>query len=147
MADTFSKKEREKKKAKKKQDKAEKREDRKTDNNKGKGLEEMMAYLDENGNIVDTPPDQQQKEKKPSFTDRRGGAASGEAPDDTVYTGMVSLLFVDKDYGFITEDETRSTVFVHSSKFKEPIKEKDRVSFFKKKTPNGFSAVNVKKIQ
>ncbi|WP_129021249.1 MULTISPECIES: cold-shock protein [Edaphocola] len=144
MADTFSKKEREKKKAKKKQDKAEKKEDRKTNNDKGKSLEEMTVYLDENGNLTDVPPDQQQI-RKPAAQDHRRNF--DEAPDDTIYTGMVSLLFTDKDYGFITEDNSRNTVFVHVSKFKEPIQEKDRVSFFKKKTPNGYSAVNVKKIK
>ena len=30
---------------------------RKLDNNKGKSLEDMLAYVDENGNISSTPPD------------------------------------------------------------------------------------------
>ena len=54
--ETFSKKEKGKKKLKKRQEKQEKMEDRKTNAKKGKSLEEMMAYIDENGNISSTPP-------------------------------------------------------------------------------------------
>ena len=50
--ETFSKKEREKKKLRKQQDKREKTEDRRANAVKGKGLHEMMAYVDENGNII-----------------------------------------------------------------------------------------------
>ena len=50
--ETFSKKEKEKKRLKKKQDKDLKKEERKANSDKGKGLDEMMAYVDENGNVV-----------------------------------------------------------------------------------------------
>ena len=49
--ETFSKKENEKKRKKKKQDKQEKREERKANSNKGKSLEDMMAYINEKGNL------------------------------------------------------------------------------------------------
>src|SRR5690349_22729362 len=55
--ETFNKKEKEKKRAKQKKDKAEKMEERKANAKKGKSLDEMMAYIDENGNISSTPPD------------------------------------------------------------------------------------------
>jgi len=55
--ETFSKKEKEKKKLKQRQDKEEKMGDRKANARKGKSLEEMMAYIDENGNISAAPPD------------------------------------------------------------------------------------------
>ena len=56
MADTFSKKQLQKKKAKKKSDKADKMEQRKNNNNKGKSLDSMIVYIDENGFLSDTPP-------------------------------------------------------------------------------------------
>ena len=59
--ETFSKKEKEKNRLKKRQDKAEKMEERKANAKKGKTLEEMMAYIDENGNISSTPPDPRKK--------------------------------------------------------------------------------------
>jgi len=55
--ETFSKKKREKKKFKKQLDKKDKAEGRKANSNKGKSLEDMMAYIDENGNITSSPPD------------------------------------------------------------------------------------------
>ena len=50
--ETFSKKEREKKRLKKKKDKEEKKEERQANAKKGQSLEEMIAYVDENGNIT-----------------------------------------------------------------------------------------------
>lgn len=56
MADSFSKKEAIKKRTQKKKEKTKKKEDRKTHNNKGKGLDSMIAYVDENGFVTSTPP-------------------------------------------------------------------------------------------
>jgi hypothetical protein len=54
--ETFNKKEKEKKRLKKNNEKKEKAELRKTNSSKGKGIEDMMAYVDENGNITTTLP-------------------------------------------------------------------------------------------
>jgi len=59
--ETFSKKEKEKKKLKKRQDKEEKMDERKANVSKGKSLDDMMAYIDENGNLSATPPDPKKK--------------------------------------------------------------------------------------
>ena len=56
MSETFAKKEKAKKRAKAKQEKMERKLERKDNNNKGKGMDAMIAYVDEFGNIVDTPP-------------------------------------------------------------------------------------------
>ncbi|MFP5438945.1 MAG: hypothetical protein ACLGH8_14265 [Bacteroidia bacterium] len=59
MADSFFKKENNKKKTLIKKHKAQKREDRKTSNNKGKGFESMIVYVDANGHFTNTPPEKQ----------------------------------------------------------------------------------------
>jgi hypothetical protein len=59
---SFSKKEKEKKRLKKREDKEQKKEDRKATSSKGKGMDEMLAYVDENGNITATPPDPKKKQ-------------------------------------------------------------------------------------
>src|SRR5438132_14015875 len=59
--ETFAKKEKEKKRIKQRQDKQEKMEERKANAKKGKTLDEMMAYIDENGNLSATPPDPRKK--------------------------------------------------------------------------------------
>ena len=58
--ETYSKKEKEKKRLKKRKEKQEKRAERKAAS-KGGGLDNMLAYIDENGNISDTPPDPEKK--------------------------------------------------------------------------------------
>ena len=56
--ETFGKKEKEKKRKKQQQEKREKMEERKANAKKGKSLDEMMAYVDdENGARIATPPD------------------------------------------------------------------------------------------
>ncbi len=62
--ETFNKKEKEKKRLKKKQEKQLRKEERKANNNKGAGLESMLAYVDENGQITDTPPEKTNKKIK-----------------------------------------------------------------------------------
>ncbi|MFD2602957.1 hypothetical protein [Flavobacterium suzhouense] len=59
MADSFFKKENNKKKTLIKKQKAQKRQDRKISNNKGKGFESMMVYVDANGHFTDIPPEKQ----------------------------------------------------------------------------------------
>jgi hypothetical protein len=59
--ETFNKKEKEKKRLKQQQEKKERAEERKANKRDGKSLEGMMAYLDENGNLSDTPPDPRHK--------------------------------------------------------------------------------------
>ncbi|MFP9116090.1 hypothetical protein ACLI1A_19285 [Flavobacterium sp. RHBU_3] len=59
MADSFFKKENNKKKTLIKKQKAQKRQDRKTSNNKGKGFESMIVYVDANGHFTNTPPEKQ----------------------------------------------------------------------------------------
>lgn len=53
---TFSKRENEKKRLLKREEKEEKKVARKTNSDKGKSFEEMLAYVDENGNLTSTPP-------------------------------------------------------------------------------------------
>ncbi len=60
--ETYKKKDVRKKRAKKRKDKEEKRLAKK-DNEKKGGLDDMIAYVDENGNLSSTPPDPSNKEK------------------------------------------------------------------------------------
>jgi hypothetical protein len=55
--ETYSKREKEKKKQRERNEKAEKKEERKANNLKGKSLDDMLAFVDENGNLSSTPPE------------------------------------------------------------------------------------------
>lgn len=143
--ETMGKKEKEKKKAKKKQDKEERREERKANNSKGKSLDDMMAYLDENGNITSTPPDPS-KRKEINLEDIQIGVTRREdMPPDEPRKGTVIFFNEAKGYGFISEPQNQQNIFVHSNNLTEPIKEKDRVTFEVERGPKGLTAVNVKK--
>src|SRR3546814_13410920 len=88
--ETVNKKEKEKKRLKKKQDKEQKREERKSTSSKGKSLEEMYAYVDENGDLTFTPPDPK-KRKVINQEDIEIGVSKQEAPDpaDLIRKGKI----------------------------------------------------------
>ena len=143
--ETFSKKEKEKARLKKSQEKKEKAEERKANAGKGKSLEDMMAYIDENGNITSTPPDPSKKIKINVEDIRIGIAKQEDLPHDTVRNGVVSFFNEAKGYGFIKDLDTQESVFVHINALTEPLKENNMVTFETEQGPKGLSAVNVKK--
>lgn len=93
---TFKKKERQKKQLLKRQEKLEKRESNKLNNDKGKALEEMFAYVDEFGNISDTPPT-----KAYVFDEKH--LERPEDPEDEFQFGKVSYYNDMGNYGFIRD--------------------------------------------
>ncbi|MEO6069212.1 MAG: cold shock domain-containing protein [Chitinophagaceae bacterium] len=144
--ETFGKKEKQKQKNKKRQEKAEKMEDRKANARKGKSLDEMMAYIDENGNISATPPDPRKK-KVFNQEDMQIGVPKhvpGEE-DEVVRIGMVSFFNETKGFGFIKDSQTGESVFVHVNQLSEPIKEGNKVSFEVEMGAKGPTAIKVKK--
>jgi cold shock CspA family protein len=143
--ETFNKKEKEKKKLKQRQDKEEKREERKANNKKGASLEDMMAYIDENGNITSTPPDPQRKKVFRQEDMQIGVPKQVETEEDAQRTGVVTFFNDGKGFGFIKDSVTSESVFVHVNQLSAPIKENDKVTFEVEKGPRGLSAVNVSK--
>ena len=61
---SFIKKQREKKKAQKRKEKEERKKERQENKNKESDLSNMMAYVDEFGNITSEPPEKDIKEDK-----------------------------------------------------------------------------------
>ena len=143
--ETFSKKEKEKKRLKKAKDKKEKAEDRKSNSGKGKSLEDMMAYIDEYGNISSTPPDPSKKIKINSEDIQVGIAKREEIVQEIVRNGVVSFFNESKGYGFIKDLLTQESVFVHVNGLTEQIKENDKVTFETEQGQKGLTAVKVKK--
>ncbi len=143
--ETMGKKEREKKKRLKKQQKQEKREARKDNNDKGKGLDDMMVYLDEFGNLSDTPPDPDNKVEIKAEDIRLD--ATPLSPSEIVRKGVITHFNDEKGYGFIRDKMTGDSVFVHINNLEEPVKQQDKVSFEQERGPKGMVAINVKKIK
>jgi cold shock CspA family protein len=143
--ETFSKKEKEKARLKKSKDKKEKAEERKANAGKGKSLEDMMAYIDENGNITSTPPDPSRKVKINVEDIQIGIAKRQDVPHDTVRNGVVSFFNESKGYGFIRDLQTEESIFVHINALTEPLKENNMVTFETEQGEKGLSAIKVKK--
>lgn len=142
---TYNKKEKEKKRLKKKQEKAERLAERKATPKSSK-LEDMLAYVDENGNITDTPPDPARK-KKISAKSIEVSVPKKEAGDyDPVKKGRVDFFDHSKGFGFIKELDTQEKYFVHVNGLTEEIQENDKVSFELEQGMKGLNAVRVKKI-
>ncbi len=143
--ETFGKKEKQNRKLKHRQEKLEKMEERKATVKKGKTLDEMMAYVDENGNISATPPDPKKK-KIFNSKDMQTAIPKQEARElDAKRTGVITFFNQDKGFGFIKDLITQESVFIHVNQLAEPVKENDKVSFEVEMGHKGPSAINVKK--
>lgn len=144
--ETFSKKENEKKRQKKKQDKQEKREERKANSIKGKSLDEMMAYIDEDGNLSSTPPDPRKKRIVKSEDMQISTPKQAPVdPADLIRSGVITHFNDSKGYGFIRDTQTQESVFVHINALDGPVKENDKVTFEVEMGQKGPNAVRVKK--
>ncbi len=144
--ETFNKKENEKKRAKQRQDKAEKMEERKANGKKGKSLDDMMAYIDENGNISSTPPDPRKKKVFNSEDVQIGVPKQVINEEDAFRSGVVTFFNDAKGFGFIKDAQTGESVFIHVNQLTERIAENDKVNFEVEMGAKGPSAINVKKI-
>ena len=145
--ETFSKKENEKKRQQKKRDKAEKKEERQANGKKGKSLEDMMAFVDENGNLSSTPPDPRKK-KQFKAEDIQIGVSRQEPGDpmEAFRKGTITFFNESKGYGFIKDSQTQESIFVHINDLSGPVKERDAVTFEVENGQKGPNAVRVKKV-
>lgn len=144
MADTWNKKEREKKKQQNKKEKEERKKERK-EQSKSKNLDDMLAYIDENGNLSTTPPDPK-KMKQVKLEDIEIGIPKQQEldPADLIRKGTVTFFNGTKGYGFIKDHETQESVFVHINETLDPIQENSKVIFEVEMGPKGANAVRVK---
>jgi cold shock CspA family protein len=148
MAETWNKKEREKKKQQLKKEKAERKQERKEQAKDGKGFDDMIAYLDENGNLSSTPPDPRKKVDI-KLEDIEIGVPKQQPvnPEDLIRKGVVTFFNDAKGYGFIRDLETQESVFVHINSLSEEIREHYKVTFETEMGPKGANAVNVKVVK
>src|SRR5215218_586288 len=124
---SFGKREKEIKRLKQRQNKQDKMEERKAHVKTGKSLDDMMAYIDENGNISSVPPDPA-KMKTFNAEDMQISVPKYEpSEEDLVRTGVVSFFNEAKGFGFINDTKTGERIFVHVNQLTERIVENDKV--------------------
>jgi cold shock CspA family protein len=145
--ETWSKKETEKKKQIKKKDKEQKKEERRANAKEGASLEDMMAYVDENGNISSVPPDPRKK-RTIKEEDIAIGVAKQEAlPPAADRRGTVTFFNDSKGYGFIKDQDSQESIFVHLNGLVDAIRENDKVTFQVEMGMKGLNAIGVKVVK
>ncbi len=144
--DSFNKKEKEKKRRKKKQEKLERREQRKLEKAEQgtKKFEDMLMYVDENGNLTSTPPDPAKKIKIKLEDIVISVPPKEDIFIETIRTGKVKFFNDEKGYGFITDLDSQESVFVHANNTDTQLRENDKVTFEVEMGPKGANAINVR---
>ncbi|HKI88439.1 MAG TPA: cold shock domain-containing protein [Draconibacterium sp.] len=142
--ETFNKKDVRNKKEKKRKEKEAKRQAKRE--NEGKSsLDDMIAYVDENGMIRDTPPEPGKKTEIKlediEISVPKGGTAADEDP---IKKGVVSFFNESKGFGFIKDMQTKQDVFVHVNNLIDEIKEGNLVTYEVEMGQRGPTAVRVK---
>lgn len=140
--ESWNKREKEKKKQKRKEDKVKRKEARKEENSGKTNFDDMIAYVDEFGNIVDTPPEEQDREEV-NAEDIVIGIPPKEE-EDPVKEGTVKFFDESKGYGFIAVKGTNESLFTHVKSHLDEIREGNRVSFEVAPGEKGPVAINVK---
>ncbi|MFT5512866.1 MAG: cold shock CspA family protein [Bacteroidia bacterium] len=139
--ETFGKKEVRNKKAKKKREKEAKRLEKR--GQEKKSVDDMIKYVDANGNFIDTPPDPAEKEEIEIESISISVSKREDVIEDIERTGTVTFFNDDKGFGFIKDSVTGESVFVHINNTLEPIKENNLVKFEVEQGNQGPVAVKV----
>jgi cold shock CspA family protein len=144
--ETFNKRDKEKKRLKKRLEKQKKVAERKA-NAQGGGSGSMIAYVDEYGNITDTPPDPSNKKKVDASTIEIGVPKRELQEAMAIRTGKVDFFNSSKGFGFIKEADSQERYFVHVNALTEEIVEGDKVTFEVERTIKGMNAIRVNKVK
>ncbi len=144
--ESWNKREKEKKKAKKKEEKMKKKAERQEAGGSS-SFDDMIAYVDENGNIVDTPPDVTKKEEINAEDIIIGIPPKEEMEDPGEQRGTVTFFNEDKGYGFIKVNGSNDSLFTHVNSHIDPIKEGNLVTYEVVPGDKGPQAVNVKVVK
>ena len=140
---TFNKSEKEKKRLKKRKEKLQKQQERAAAPKST--MDDMIAYVDENGMLTDTPPDPTKRKKVKAENIELGVPKREEEIYDPIKKGKVDFFDHSKGFGFIKEQDTQEKFFVHINGCIDDIEEGTKVSFELEKGLKGLNAVRVKK--
>jgi len=106
----------------------------------------MIAYVDENGVLTNTPPDPSKKKVIDVSSIKIGVSKREEDDTPAIRKGRVDFYNESKGFGFIKEIGTQEKYFVHVNGLLDEIKENDMVTFELERGLKGLNAVRVKKV-
>ena len=145
MPDSWNKREREKKKQQLKKEKEERKRERK-DQAKS-GPDSMIAYIDEFGNIVSTPPDPSTRtEIKAEEIEVSVPKQKPMEEEDPLREGTLTFFNQSRGFGFIRDHITQESIFVHINDMKKLLTENTKVRFEVRMDAKGAHAINVEPI-
>ena len=136
---TFGKRENEKKKQAKRLEKQKRREERQAGGSSS--LDDMIAYVDENGNITDTPP--QRPKVEIQLEDIVIATPKKEDIAAEPLKGRVEYFNTEKGYGFIKDLASTEKYFFDISSAPEGIGEGRIVLFELMRGTRGMNAVKI----
>ena len=137
----MSKKELEKRKKERKQEKQKRKENRKGSST-GSSLDDMIAYVDEFGNITDTPPEAVRAEKI-ELEDIMISTPKKEDIENEPLTGRVEFYNSEKGFGFIKDSRSIEKYFFHINNAPASIAEGNQVTFDAERGKIGMNAINI----
>ena len=138
---SYNKKELEKKRAQKRKEKQQRKEERKA--NAGSGsLDDMIAYVDQNGMITSEMPEPTNKQEI-DIEDIAVSTPKKQDVADPVLKGRVEHFNKDKGYGFIKDSSSTEKYFFHITDAFPNISEGATVSFELARGNRGLNAVKI----
>lgn len=136
----LGKRENEKKKQARRVEKQNRKEERKR-SGKVSNFDDMIAYVDENGMITSTPPENNCKKKEIDQEDIMISTPKKET--QAVLKGRIEHLNTSKGYGFIKDLSGTDKYFFHVSNVLNDIAENDIVTFDLERGKRGMNAINI----
>lgn len=143
--ETFGKKEVRNKQVKKRKEKEKRRQEKKEQGKKG-SFDDMIAWVDENGQICSTPPDLSKKSEIKAESIEIGIPKGGITENKKMFSGKITNFDETKGFGFINSTNLNQAVFVHANDCAEQLRVGDKVKFETEKGTKGIKAINVKKL-
>lgn len=137
---SFGKRENEKKKQAKRLEKQKRKEERLAGGTASP--EEMIAYVDENGMIVSTPPEIRARQEV-RLEDVLIATPKKEDLEEEPLRGRVEYFNTDKGYGFIKDLSTTEKYFFHITSAPADIAEGNLVTFALERGTRGMNAVGI----
>jgi cold shock CspA family protein len=102
----------------------------------------MIAYVDENGFLTDTPPTTEKKEHV-RIEDIEISVPPGKRTETATLKGRVEYFNEEKGYGFIKHLASVDKYFFHVNDCHDTVGVGSIVSFELERKPKGLNAVNV----
>jgi len=138
--ESFRKKEQNKKREQKKKEKELKKENRLNHSDKGKSFEDMLAYVDEYGNITTEKP--QEVKKSTVKLEEIQISTPRMTDEDEPIEGKVKYYNEERGYGFINTLHGERVFFLITDAPRIPNLE-EKVTFKVQKSPKGLQATNI----